>query len=343
MRRLAAGAASLGAMGALAALAALRALDYSPRPVESVAVVREGAGRPLRRGQPFTLLCWNLQFAGSRRHHFFYDGGRAVHVPRADVDETLAGIRDALRAIAPDVALLQEVDRDAARTGRRDQLQGLLAGGPRAAWVAAPYHRCAYVPHPAHQHMGRVDLNLATLSRFPIESARRLDLPRLAEPWIRRVFNLKRAILEARIPIEGGGVLRLGNTHLSAFSRGDGTLGRQVAALEGWMERPGPAILAGDLNLLPPGDDPARLSTEGTLYTDDGNPVERLFGRWREVFGDAQLAPAHRTYQPFDGDPDRKIDYAFVREVEVLGARVLREYSEWSDHLPILARLRIPA
>ena len=41
-------------------------------------------------------------------------------------------------------------------------------------------------------------------------------------------------------------------------------------------------------------------------------------------------------------EPDRKIDYVFVGgPVEVLDARVMREHAEISDHLPVLARLRI--
>ena len=66
-----------------------------------------------------------------------------------------------------------------------------------------------------------------------------------------------------------GGTVRLLHTHLSAFSRGDGTVPRQVATLRqcaararrdghGWL-------LAGDFNALPPGIDPSGLPADG-LY-----------------------------------------------------------------------------
>ena len=102
-------------------------------------------------------------------------------------------------------------------------------------------------------------------------------------------------------------------------------------------------VLAGDFNMLPPGDDPTRLSAEGDLYTDAVNPMERLLPRFREVFGAAhQRDVAARTYLPFGASqPDRKIDYVFVGgPVEVLGARVLPEL-DLSDHLPVLARVRV--
>ena len=67
-----------------AAIAAAARTEYRPAAVESVEFFGDASVQPLRRGQPFSVLCWNLQFAGSRQHHFFYDGGPAVHVPPED-------------------------------------------------------------------------------------------------------------------------------------------------------------------------------------------------------------------------------------------------------------------
>lgn len=336
---------ALGGMGALSAWSGLRSLNYDPDEVEPVEVVTERPPEVLRPGDTFTVLSWNLQFAGSRKHHFFYDGGEAVHVPLEDVLETAAAIRDALVAIDPDVALLQEVDRDADRTGRRDQLHHYMGGGRWRCRVSTPYHRCRYVPHPSHQHMGRVDLNLAVLSRFGLAAARRVQLPKLKEPWVRQVFNLKRALLAAEVPVEGAAPLRIGNTHLSAFSHGDGTLAKQVAVLDRWMSRGERFVLAGDFNLLPPGDESTRLGEDGVLYADDRNPLEDLLPARREAFSPSWLADEARTYLPYGAElPDRKIDYVFVGDtMEVVEARVYREYSALSDHLPVLVRLRVPS
>ena len=80
------------------------------------------------------------------------------------------------------------------------------------------------------------------------------------------------------------------------------------------------------------------------LYADADSPIDPLLARYRELLGnDQQLAEANRTYLPFGAsEPDRKIDYAFVGgPIEVLEARVMREHAAISDHLPLLARLRI--
>ncbi|MFT5684512.1 MAG: endonuclease/exonuclease/phosphatase family metal-dependent hydrolase [Myxococcota bacterium] len=325
-----------------ALLTSIRA-GYRPEPVEPVEPFGPEGAPPIPVGEAFTVLCWNLQFAGSRKHHFFYDGGPAVHVPPADVEETVRGITALLSEQAPDIALLQEIDRDADRTGRRDQLRRYRDSGRGLKWASTPYHRAAYVPHPTHEPMGRVDLHLGMLSRRGLLDVQRIALPLLDEPRIRQAFNLKRALMTAVVPIEGGGTLRVANTHLSAFSRGDGTLARQVAVLKAWMESQPPDqpwLLAGDFNLLPPGDTPARLSTESDLYADDTNPIGALLPAFREAFGD-QLAEGARTYQPFGASgPDRKIDYVFYGgPLEVISAEVLR--SDLSDHLPLSVTLRL--
>ncbi len=304
---------------------------------------------PLRRGsllepdQPFTVLVWNLQFCAGRSVEFFYDGGPAVHVEPSAQARTLAAVCDVLAEQRPDLALLQEVDRDSARTQRQDQLQPLLRTVDWAGWASTPYHEARYVPVPPQRPLGRIGLHLAVLSRFPLRPGVRHDLPRLDEPRWRQALNLKRALLALPVPLRGGGILQAGNTHFSAFSRGDGTLGRQVAAAAAWMRRDPAFLLGGDLNLLPSGDDPARLTRDRENYTDLGNPLDRLTTEFRDISGDAVADPAWRTYLPFGADqPDRRLDYLFAgRRLEVLDACVLPGCEDISDHLPLRAVVRV--
>ncbi len=320
--------------------------EYSPGPVEPVAVACDVDGVGLKAGQPFSVLAWNLQYSASRKHRFFYDGGDVVHVPQADVDATVRAISKVLQEQTPDLALLQEVDRDSTRTGRVDQLPSFKIAAAAACAAAAPYHKSPFVPAPTNEPLGRVDMELALLSRGPMTNAHRIQLPLLDEPFYRQVFNLKRAILTAEIPVEGWGQpLAVADTHLSAFSHGDGTLQRQVDRLVEWIEaRPEgqPWILAGDMNLLPPGFDKSTLSTERDLYADTDNPIAELLPLGTEVLGD-QLAPGNRTYLPYGArQPDRKIDYMLVGgPIHVVTAEVLHQHDDISDHLPVVAQLVI--
>jgi endonuclease/exonuclease/phosphatase family metal-dependent hydrolase len=191
--------------------------------------------------------------------------------------------------------------------------------------------------------MGRIDLHLAVLSRFPLRTGVRIALPKLAEPRWRQALNLKRALLALPVPVSDGSTLRLGNTHFSAFSRGDGTLDRQVAVTAAWLRRNDSFLLGGDMNLLPPGDSPSRLTRDRENYADVGNPIEKLTGEFRDVSGDSVADPAWRTYLPFGADAaDRRLDYLFAgSRLEVIEACILTRHRDVSDHLPILARLRL--
>ena len=319
---------------------------YDPPPEHPLEVSCQEPAEPLAAGRPFTLVSWNIQFCGSRQLHFFYDGGEAVDVPPDLARSTLEGVVRVLAQAAPDLLAIQEIDRDSARTGHVDQGAAIREGIGLACWVTAPYHRSVFVPHPLPNALGAVDMHLGLYARAPLSGAIRTQLPLLREPWYRRAFNLKRAILTADVPVAGAEQpLALATVHLSAFSYGDGTLARQVDAIEAWIRAraPGqPWILAGDLNLLPPGDDPARLGADAACYSDPGSPIGRLLPAHREVLGE-QLAEEHRTYLPFGAArPDRKIDYVFVGgPIDVIEARVMTEHAELSDHLPIFVRLRV--
>lgn len=335
--------------GALAQLAEVAGIAWRPVDEEPVPVLRGGEAGVLRRGEPFRVATWNLQFAGTRRRKFFYDGGEAVHVPEADRDHGLSTITSELSAIDADLLLLQEIDRDSDRTGRLDQLGVLRGATAYAAWATASCHRCRFVPVPAREPLGRVDLHVALAARFALGAGRRIQLPLLDEPRWRKAFNLKRCLLTAEVPVEGRArPLHVAVTHLSAFSRGDGTLGRQVAVLRAWMEareRAGDAfVLGGDLNLLPPGDDPTRLGADAVEYADRPNPIEALIPRFRSVIAPDRLRePANATYLPWGAErADRVLDYVFVSDdVEVVEAAPRQRPDPISDHHPVVATLRI--
>lgn len=333
----------------LSRIAELTGLVHRPVEHEVIPVVTRGATTPLRPGVPFTVLSWNIQYAGTRRRKFFYDGGDAVHVPNEDREIGLARISAELRAADADIVLLQEIDRDSDRTGRLDELSALLERAPYPTYASAPCHRSRFVPVPTREPLGRVDMHVGLLSRVTLRAAERVQLPLLREPRWRQAFNLKRCLLTAQVPVEGWErPLHVAVTHLAAFSRGDGTLARQVAVLAGWMEareRAGDAfVLGGDLNLLPPGDDPRRLGADAIEYGDSPNPVEALIPRFRSVIPPERLLdPGNATYLPWGAvAADRVLDYLFVSEgIEVLSAGPVSRPDPVSDHHPLQATLRL--
>lgn len=346
MRRL---AKALIALGLLAATpyGLAYVLNDHPADVGPMDVTCSAEPRKLKDGDSLSVMSWNLQYSGSRKYHFFYDGGPTTRPEMPDVEATLAQIGRVITDQGADLLMIQEVDRDSARTGRVDQLPALVRAANAPCAVTAEYHRSMFVPSPIPDFLGRVDMHLALISRFTLQNALRIQLPLLKESWFRQQFNLKRALLTTEIPVEGlDKPLAVAVTHLSAFSYGDGSMEDQVRVLMQWMEsRPAdqPWLLSGDMNLLPPGDDPARLGTDASYYADAHNPVEMLLPKFHEIFGDQQLAVESRTYIPFGAaKPDRKIDYVFYGgPVEVLEAQVLSEELNISDHLPVVFTVRV--
>lgn len=321
----------------------LLSAEYMPEAVEAAEVRCATPGTPLQAGEPFEVLSWNLQYGASRKHRFFYDGGEAVHVPAEDRAWAVTQTAQVIASVGAPLVLLQEIDRDSDRTQRVDQLPAYEEAAGASCATSASYHRHPFVPAPGPSvFLGRVDMALGLLSRAPMARAQRHQLPLLDEPAYRQAFNLKRALITAEVEVAGWDQpLAVGTTHLSAFSFGDGTLQKQVAMLQAWMEaRPAgqPWILSGDFNLLPTGDDKARLSTERDLYADSDSPIDPLLAQFAEAMGD-QLDPANRTYLPYGHDePDRKIDYIFYGgPLYVTQASVMREASAISDHLPMRA------
>lgn len=304
-------------------------------------VVRRRPAGPHDPSRPLTVLTWNVQYCGTRRHHYFYDGGPDTAPTPANARDGLAGVRRVLgdlRGEGLDLALLQEVDRDSARTGRVDQLAGLAQDWE--TWVSTPYYKSAFVPSPLPRPLGRMELHEAILGRVELGPARRLALPGLDEPPLRRAFNLHRAILSTVVPLTDGRRLHVAVTHLSAFSRGDGTMGRQVEVLRRWIDACGdePFVLGGDLNLLAPGDEAARLGKDAREY------VEDVLGRLTDVAKRVPNLGEHTYLPPGSNAPDRTLDHLFFgRGVTIEAHRVVAVPAWLSDHWPLLARVRIGA
>lgn len=316
-------------------------------PDPELPVVPRGAAPALARGAPFTVVSWNIQFGAGRNPWFFYDGGPDSRVSPAEVRFAMDGIVSVLRAIDADLVLLQEVDRDSARSGFVDQHARVRDALGLPVDASTPYFKVPFVPVPPHRPLGAVDMHLSVFSRFALGAGTRFALSRLNEPAWRRAFNLRRALLHLPVPLSDGSGAHLFHTHLSAFSRGDGTLAKQVGTVMRRMgDTAGPALLAGDLNSLPPSDDPVRLGFAKELYGEAHTPIRPLWDGLDVLFPpvrpDGRVGPEGHTYVPYGSNvADRTIDYAFGRGIRVLESRAEPAGAAFSDHLPVVMRLQL--
>lgn len=237
-------------------------------------------------GDAFTVVNWNVH-----QGH----GNRGALDPRTYADE--------LRALRPDVVVLQESSTTTLSSGGLDVLR--------------------YLAEETGLHVVAAASGGAILSRFPVAADwRGHDAPlgayAVAVPldvhgqtvWVQGV-HLARNSAERRLQVEDA--LRLANA------------------------TPGPRILAGDLNSCP----------AETCF--GGRPSDRMHDLLDVVYQDSWSAlhdpddPAGYTHPAWE--PRRRIDVVMVRGLDVLESRPVRDERSLhgSDHLPVLARLRLPA
>lgn len=223
--------------------------EYRPDEIESVEASK--GTEILKEGDTFSVVTYNTGYAGlSRDEDFFMDGGSKVQPDSAElVMENLSGISDILKELNADAYFLQEVDRNAKRSYHIDE-QKYYEEALEYEGMYACNFKCDFVPYPLPP-IGRVDAGLVTMTELNVSEASRLSLPESFQ-WPIKTCNLKRCMLETRIPIQGSDKeLVLINFHLEAYDSGEGKEAQtQILAqkLSEEYEKGNYVIAGGDFN-----------------------------------------------------------------------------------------------
>ena len=205
------------------ALGVFTIAEYRPADTETLIADHETAA-VLEPGKPLTIVSWNCGYGAlGDNADFFMDGGSSVYTAdRERVDSNLAGIREKLEALSPDLMILQEVDINSSRSYGTDERTILREAAPAGASEAFAYNfNALFVPYPLPP-IGHVESGLYTLSAAQPRTAERLSLP-VPFSWPVRLVNLKRCMLVSRYPVKGTDrELVLINLHLEAYDNGEG-------------------------------------------------------------------------------------------------------------------------
>ncbi|WP_320065154.1 endonuclease/exonuclease/phosphatase family protein [Micromonospora sp. RTGN7] len=209
------------------------------------------------------------------------------------------GLARVVAAERPDVVLLSEVDRGWLLNGGHDTLT-LLAARLHMPYVFAPA---------ADPLWGD-----AVLSRFPVESARTVELAALGAPTGAQALGVT-------VDLGGGALLAVVATHLQPPpGREPVAQARAVAGFALRYAAGRPLVVAGDLN------------------TEPGAPAYAEFTRVGLV--DALAAARPLPTSPAD-DPRQQIDHVLVSPGVLAGGPVAPR-STASDHLPVAVTLILP-
>ena len=227
-------------------------------------------------------------------------------------DGDLGRTAAAIRASAPDVVALQEVDvRWGPRSGFADQASALGARLGMQVRFAHIYH----LPGAGATRPAR-EFGVALLSRYPIRRFRNDTLTRLSTQAADPTPAPMPGLLAATIDVRGTAV-RVFNTHLD-YRADPRVRARQVAELLARVGAPDtPTLLFGDLNAEP-----------------DAPELQPLLRRLRDAWPAA--AGAGATYPA--AAPAKRIDYVLVSpHFRVRAASV--PAANASDHRPVVADL----
>lgn len=350
----------IGLVGVVVVLAAAVWLTtFHPRAVRAEPVTCPATTPVLQPGQTLEVMSWNVQYMAGKGYVFWYDlfdeSGPDERPSPAAITATLEEVARVILDESPDVILLQEVDDGASRTDGEDQLERLLGllSDDYACSASAPYWKALFVPHP--RIMGSAGMKLSTVSRYRIDEATRHQLPIMPSDPLTQQFNFRRAILEVRLPVEGGADLVVLNTHLDAFAQGTDTMQQQVALtkvlLDDFDTAGNPWVLGGDFNLLPPGPQFDNLPVDQSVYYESASELAVLTDAYPSVpspeeanGGDASVWFTHYPNDPAVTGPDRTIDFVFFDPGLELGDHYVRSADTLgiSDHLPVVATLTLP-
>ncbi len=218
---------------------------------------------------------------------------------RLDVERIARVILDA----KADVVGLQEVERGAERTQRRD----LPAELAKLTGLTARFDR--NIPHQGGEYGN------AVLSRFPIRQARNTALKSFAG-------GEQRGVQQILLELPGGRELLFINTHLD-HRRDPAEREHSATELQAIVAAAGrrPVILVGDFNAAP---EARSIAAVRGFLTDTWTAVSREPGF---------TIPVRK--------PTRRIDYIWITPATITPLSMAVIASEASDHLPIVAELQV--
>lgn len=313
--------------------------EYRPDATETVEV--SGGTQTLHEGDSFTVLTYNTGYAAlSRDEDFFMDGGSKVRPDSQDiVRDNLAGIASVMEEQDADFYFLQEVDRDAKRSYHIDELECYEEVLGLDGMYACNF-RCDFVPYPLPP-IGKVDAGVVTMTDYEVSEATRISLPESFK-WPIKTCNLKRCMLETRIPIQGSDKeLVLINFHLEAYDSGEGKIAQSrmlSQKLQEEYDKGNYVIAGGDFNQTFEGMDTYPiLDTEnwmpGIIGTED---IPEHFS-----FAVSDNVPSCRLLNgPYSGNYEDSqvyvIDGFIVSDnLEIRNVENIDTDFEYSDHQPV--------
>ena len=271
----------------------------------------------------YSIVTYNIGYLSGMTNN------RAIAKPKSLFDNNLKKVLAEFSTINPDIIAFQEIDFNSARSFEINQQNEIAALGYSHIAQAVNWDE-TYVPFPywpPSMHFGKMLSGQSIISKFPIKEHIRKVLERVKDnPFYRDALYLERLAQIVKTTIENKDVFII-NIHLEAFNKTTRVhqFNDVLNVFKKYAQKY-PTILLGDFN-SPARDKEAivqtlfNMPTVGNAVFDTNNPVNTF-----------------DTKKPFE-----RIDYIFYTKnsIEYIDGKVLTQFGEASDHLPIEMRFRL--
>lgn len=322
----------------------LTIVEYKPKNVEPLEIA--AGTRKVNLGDSLSIMSFNIGYAGyDKDEDFFMDGGKTVRQDSSKaIEANLSGIASIIGEKNPDACFIQEIDFDSHRSFYINELAYLESALGKKMTFAYNLN-VDFIPYPIPP-IGKVNSGIATMTDLEVREASRYQLP-CPFKWPVRIGNLKRCMLEERIPVgDTGKELVLLNFHLEAYDDGEGKVAQTAFLYDKIAEEyaAGNYVIAGgDFNQTFDG-----VTNPEILYPEDWMPGYLLSEDLPEgfSFAVADNVPTCRSlareYVDLETSQTYIIDGFVVSDnVQVNSIEVCDYQFEYSDHNPVLLNVVI--
>jgi endonuclease/exonuclease/phosphatase family metal-dependent hydrolase len=271
----------------------------------------------------FSIVTYNIGYLSGMTNNL------PVAKPKELFDENLEKVLSETAKVNPDIIAFQEIDFNASRSYHVNQQNKIADLGYNYIAETVNWDE-TYVPFPywpPSMHFGKVVSGQSILSKYPLKDHERIVLERVADnPFYRDALYLDRLAQVATVEINGKDVVLI-NTHLEAFDKK--TREKQLAAIITLFQKhaaTNPTILLGDFNSDPSYKDAAIKK------------VFELPNVGNAAFSKEKYELTFNSKNPFE-----RLDYIFytTNSIEYVSGKVLKQFGEASDHLPVEMQFKL--
>ena len=271
----------------------------------------------------FSIVTYNIGYLSGMTNNL------AVESPKEFFDVNMAKVVSEIKEVKPDIMAFQEIDFDASRSYNVNQEEEIskLGFNYRAQTINWDERYLPFPYWPISMHYGKVVSGQSIISKYPLKEQQRIVLQRVADaPFYRDAFYLERLAQVVKVVLNGKEVVVI-NIHLEAYEKE--TRAKQfeeVLAIFNQYKEIYPTILLGDFN---------------SRARDENAVVQKIFAM--KAIGSA-ASDMNNLGNTFNSkDPSKRIDYIFYtkKSIEYISGKVLNQFGQASDHLPLEMKFRI--